>query len=136
MSKPSQHQRAEHQRRYRQAFSSVEFAVEWCADRVIALTIRNDGQHWSFTRGDQLVEWWPSSGKVVVNKRWNSAKHADNWKRLVPILEKNLRERTPVKAFGITAKVADELEDATLSEWSEHAFDWDAEACPFDVRTR
>lgn len=136
MSKPSQHQKAEHQRRYQQASTSVQSADEWCADHAIVLTIRNDGQHWSFMRGDQLVEWWPSSGKVVVNKLWNSARHADNWKRLIPILEKSLRKAEPVKAFAISAMVAEELEDETLDEWANRAYDWDAHVCPFEVDVR
>ena len=31
--------------------------------------ILNDGQHWEFKRVDLLVEWWPSTGAVIVGKK-------------------------------------------------------------------
>lgn len=31
--------------------------------------VMNDGQHWEFKRVDLLVEWWPSSGRIMVYKK-------------------------------------------------------------------
>ena len=34
-----------------------------------SVRILNDGQHWEFKRLDLLVEWWPSTGNLMVDKR-------------------------------------------------------------------
>lgn len=31
--------------------------------------VLNNGQHWEFKRQGLLVEWWPSTGSLMVNKR-------------------------------------------------------------------
>lgn len=33
------------------------------------MRILNDGQHWEFKRLDLLVEWWQSTGNLMVDKR-------------------------------------------------------------------
>lgn len=33
------------------------------------LRVLNQGQHWEFKREGALVEWWPSTGRFLVNKR-------------------------------------------------------------------
>lgn len=30
--------------------------------------ILNDGQHWEFRRGVAMIEWWPSTGTIMINK--------------------------------------------------------------------
>jgi len=30
--------------------------------------VLNDGQHWEFTRDKITLEWWPSTGRMFVNK--------------------------------------------------------------------
>lgn len=36
----------------------------------MTLRILNKREHWQFTKDGLLVEWWPSSGRVAVNKHW------------------------------------------------------------------
>lgn len=36
----------------------------------MTLRILNKREHWQFTKDGLLVEWWPSSGRVAVNKNW------------------------------------------------------------------
>ena len=31
--------------------------------------VMNDGQHWEFKRDGMLLEWWPSTGTTMTNKR-------------------------------------------------------------------
>ncbi len=33
------------------------------------LRVLNNGQHWEFKREGLLVEWWPSTGRIMVNKK-------------------------------------------------------------------
>lgn len=35
----------------------------------MALRVLNDGQHWEFKREGFLVDWWPSSGSMMLNKQ-------------------------------------------------------------------
>lgn len=45
----------------------------------LVLDVKNNGQHWIFTRpnGDPLLlEWWPSTGRFVVNKNFRQAERA------------------------------------------------------------
>ena len=37
--------------------------------------ILNDGQHWEFRRGVVMIEWWPSTGTTMTNKRADLSFH-------------------------------------------------------------
>lgn len=36
--------------------------------------VLNDGQHWEFKRLDLVVEWWPSTGRMMLDRRADLAK--------------------------------------------------------------
>lgn len=44
----------------------------FCEARDLELSIRNENQHWIVSRNKFVAEWWPSTGRVVINKRWNN----------------------------------------------------------------
>ena len=47
------------------------------------MRILNDGQHWEFKRDGMLLEWWPSTGTTMTNKRADlSCIHTFNGLRL------------------------------------------------------
>ena len=114
----------------------MEAAVEWCAEMLVVLTIRNDGQHWLFTSGDNLVEWWPSTSKCVINKRWKSPRQVANWSKVTPVLLKELC--VPPKVIPMIREHAVPVldNDETLDEWADRAYDWDTHQCPFEVEAR
>lgn len=47
----------------------------WCHENGISLRITNDGHHWQFIKTSFVAEWWPSSAKLVINKRWDDGVH-------------------------------------------------------------
>ena len=36
--------------------------------------VLNDGQHWEFKRLALVVEWWPSTGRMMLDRRADLAK--------------------------------------------------------------
>ena len=70
-----------HDRRKRANLANRTVLEEFCQEHGIALAIRNDGHHWLFRRKKILVEWWPSSAKLVVNKRWKQGIHIHDWEQ-------------------------------------------------------
>jgi hypothetical protein len=62
---------------------------EAAEERGFKLTVRNNGQHWEFARKGCVIDWWPSSGKVAVNKDYANMRRA--WERasITAILEAN-----------------------------------------------
>jgi hypothetical protein len=52
----------------------------WCGENDVALRVLNDGYHWEFKLPNgRLVEWWPSTGRMVVDKKWGEAFMAMTW---------------------------------------------------------
>ena len=51
---------------------------KWCRQHGIELEISNLGHHWGFKRTSSrhTAEWWPSSGRLVVNGKYRKAMYA------------------------------------------------------------
>lgn len=80
-----------------QANLSGRASVEgWCSGRGVGLRITNGGHHWQFRRGAKLVEWWPSSAKLVMNKRWNHGIHTHGYDQVLRMLEAEFPQETTV----------------------------------------
>lgn len=39
------------------------------------LRVLNNGQHWEFKRDGRLIEWWPSTGRFLVDKKGDRREH-------------------------------------------------------------
>lgn len=63
------------------------------------MTLHNNGHHWVFDcglvgnpggpcRDRLLIEWWPSSAKLVIRKNWNGGIHVHDWKQAQEQIEK------------------------------------------------
>ena len=61
---------------------------EWCQQNGFGLRITNEGHHWQVTRGEFLAEWWPSSAKLVIDKRWHGGIHCHDYKQALEIIQK------------------------------------------------
>lgn len=61
---------------------------KWCEANGWQLTIKNDGHHWQMKKDNVLVEWWPSSAKLVKDKQWAKGVHCHDWQKLVKYLGK------------------------------------------------
>ena len=59
----------------------------WCKRNRWTLYISNDGHHWTFyTRERKIIEWWPSSGKLVIGKKWTEGIHCHDYEQLLEVL--------------------------------------------------
>lgn len=47
------------------------------------LAVLNNGEHWQihFPKG-RLLQWWPSTAKLVVNEEWKKGIHCHTWQDL------------------------------------------------------
>ena len=93
--KPGEHPTARHERRLRENLAMQPRVLEWCQQRGLAWRITNAGHHWQIRGGKLFVEWWPSSAKLVFNKRYDKGIHVHDVDQLIDQLEKVL-EATPL----------------------------------------
>lgn len=57
------------------------------------LEIMNEGHHWRMSFPAWRAEWWPSSAKCVIEKRWNQGLHVHDLMQLRKVLEQETRRR-------------------------------------------
>jgi hypothetical protein len=84
---PNEDHRIRHARRHEEAEKSQAAMSAWCTTRKIHLEIKNFGNHWIFTAGDWVCEWWPSSAKFVVNKKWRKGIHVHDYEQVKSVLQ-------------------------------------------------
>ena len=82
-----------HYRRLQTNLAAAANVEEWCREHGIVFRVSNKGHHWTFRRGRTVVEWWPSSAKLVVNKRWKDGSHVHDWKQAQTLV---------LQAFGLS----------------------------------
>lgn len=83
-----------HDRRLAGALESRVRVRAWCGHAGIALSIRNHGHHWCFTRGAFRAEWWPSSAKFVFCGQWEKGVHIHDAEQLIEELARRFGVRT------------------------------------------
>jgi len=50
-----------------------------------SLVLKDHGSHWIISRDKNIVEWWPSTAKAVVNKRWRNGVHVHDVNQLIQL---------------------------------------------------
>src|SRR5207253_7523516 len=57
-------------------------------------TRRNKGgHHWQIADGGFLAEWWPSSAKLVIGKKWHDGIHCHDYKQALKVIEDFYRKK-------------------------------------------
>jgi hypothetical protein len=79
--------RTRHERRLSANLEQAAEVRRWCQQRGLALRITNEGHHWQVTDGRFLAEWWPSSAKLVIGKRWYDGIHCHDYKQALKVIE-------------------------------------------------
>jgi len=74
-----------HYRRKEFNFARAKELGDFLATFGIRLKITNGGHHWRTMKDDKVVEWWPSSAKVVVHKH---GIHCHDYEQFISILRK------------------------------------------------
>ena len=72
-----------HSRRLHFNVKNVAVIQQWCLDKKISLYIRNQGHHWIFIDGTRKAEWWPSSAKLVFNKKRKQGIHVHDYLQVI-----------------------------------------------------
>ena len=87
--------RSRHSRRLTANLEQEAKVRRWCQQRGLTLRITNEGHHWQITDGGFVAEWWPSSAKLVIGKRWQDGIHCHDYKQALKIIENSYRKRRP-----------------------------------------
>jgi len=80
--------RDRHERRKNTNLSYADDLKQWCHLFGWKFEIKNDGHHWIFRKNNTLIEWWPSSAKLVKNKQWKKGVHCHDYLKVIAFLEK------------------------------------------------
>jgi hypothetical protein len=75
-----------HARRLQTNLAGEAELRSWADENGIVFEIKNNGHHWIFKKPGFLAEWWPSSAKLVIAKRWNHGIHCHDWKQVQVVL--------------------------------------------------
>lgn len=86
-----------HDRRLRKNLANRDTVEGWCKGHGISIQIKNEGNHWIFTKDKKKVEWWPSSAKLVINKDWKNGIHTHGFDQVFGILEIEFPEEDDTK---------------------------------------
>jgi len=77
-----------HHRRMQAALANSHEVEVWCERHKWRFSIKNNGHHWVFvTSEDKMIEWWPSSGKLAIGKKWPEGIHCHDYQQLLEVLE-------------------------------------------------
>ena len=79
--------RMRHARRLSANLEQEANVRRWCGQRGLKLRITNEGHHWQITDGGFLAEWWPSSAKLVIGKKWHDGIHCHDYKQALKVIE-------------------------------------------------
>ena len=79
----------------------------WCGQRGLTLRITNEGHHWQIADGGFLAEWWPSSAKLVIGKKWHDGIHCHDYKQALKVIEDFYRnQRLLISIAGMKVAAA------------------------------
>ena len=76
-----------HNRRKEEALSKRETVEGWCKRNKFTIRINNNGHHWIMMNpNNKSIQWWPSSGKLVIGNQWLQGIHVHDIYQLIDIL--------------------------------------------------
>jgi len=64
-----------HERRKVSAEKNEQWLREVLCELGVTLTVHNEGHHWKMVSESMVAEWWPSSAKLVFNKKYHLGNH-------------------------------------------------------------
>jgi tRNA A37 threonylcarbamoyladenosine synthetase subunit TsaC/SUA5/YrdC len=81
------HGKQEKAKRLTAAVAQMDDVKAWCESRYLKFTLFFGERHWQFQQKNRIVEWWPGTGTVIVQKDYHNALYADDWERCRTLLE-------------------------------------------------
>lgn len=87
----SENWKTRHYRRMVVALGNKGKVEAWCKIQKWIMRVSNNGHHWIFrTHQGKTIEWWPSSGKLAIGKKWTEGIHCHDCEQLLEVLEMTL----------------------------------------------
>lgn len=84
--KPYESPASRHHRRLQTNVSARDEMDAFCSEFGIEFDILNDGHHWRFRKDNKVIEWWPSSAKMVMCKDWRNGIHVHDYRQVQRVL--------------------------------------------------
>lgn len=83
-----------HERRKAENVARVAYVEEQCQALGVTVAVYNHGHHWQFRLpSGKIVEWWPSSAKLVVDQRWDKGIHVHDWEQALAIVRLEVQKK-------------------------------------------
>lgn len=82
-----------HARRLEVNLENRKVLENWCRSNRWTFEIKNNGHHWMFRKTGVLVEWWPSSAKLVRDKQWTNGVHIHDYLQVRNFLRQIERDK-------------------------------------------
>lgn len=76
-----------HKRRKHEAVKRKDEVKMWCLGAGWSFRTANNDHHWIFiTKSKKMIEWFPSSGKFSIGKKWQETIHMHDVDQLIKVL--------------------------------------------------
>ena len=64
-----------HDRRLQTNLANEENLRNYCKSNGFKFSIHNEGHHWQIRFGKTVLDWYPATAKLIVNKQWKVGIH-------------------------------------------------------------
>lgn len=85
---PGEGNKKRHARRKQVANNNEEKLRSWCVGNGWAFVVKNKGHHFIMQKGIVQAEWWPSTAKLVFNKKWSLGIHCHDYQIVIEQLSR------------------------------------------------
>lgn len=81
--KPGEAAMDRHHRRLKAAAADEQIARGVLDSMDLLLHVSNEGHHWTVLNREVFCEWWPSSAKLVFDRKYRRGLHCHDWTLMV-----------------------------------------------------
>jgi hypothetical protein len=87
-----EHPGTRHERRLEKNLGWKGCVAAWARRNRVTLKITNHGHHWRFTKKDREAEWWPSSARLVRQRKYDHALRVHDYQQAIEVLDRHFRK--------------------------------------------
>jgi hypothetical protein len=81
---------ARHNRRKKTANDLEDKLRAFAKQNAFEFKVTNNGHHFTLKKGKFIAEWWPSTAKLVINKRWSQGIHCYDYKQMIKMIRSHM----------------------------------------------
>lgn len=75
-----------HDRRFQINVDNQSKLINYCKGNRFSLSIKNNNEHWVIKQGLNIIEWWPRTAKLIINKHWKKGIHVHDISQIISYL--------------------------------------------------